>query len=232
MYRYLHDQTLHLANQGFTRLEIAEMLTLPAQLDRAWHNRGYYGSISHDVKAVYQKYLGFFDGNPANLHPLPPVESGKKYVELAGGAEALLAKAREAFERGEYRWTAQLVNHLVFADPDNAAARELQADALEQLGYQSESGPWRNFYLTRRPGAARRRREGRDAERRLSADVVAAMSVDMLLDFLAVRLNGERAADADIALTLVLTDLDERYAVEVANGVLNYTPGETPPAPR
>jgi alkyl sulfatase BDS1-like metallo-beta-lactamase superfamily hydrolase len=224
MYRYLHDQTMHLANQGFTMLEIAERLTLPERLDRAWHNRGYYGSINHDVKAVYQKYLGFFDGNPANLHPLPPVESGKKYVELAGGPDALLANARKAFEQGEYRWTAQLVNHLVFADPDNAAARGLQADALEQLGYQSESGPWRNFYLS---GA----QELRDGVAKVATpnaaapDVVAAMSVDMLLDFLAVRLDGQRAADADIALTLVLTDLDERYAVEVANGVLNYTPG-------
>ena len=162
---------------------------------------------SHDVKAVYQKYLGFFDGNPANLHPLPPVESGKKYVDLAGGADALLAKGREAYARGEYRWTAQLVNHLVFADPGNAAARELQADALEQLGYQSESGPWRNFYLT----GAQELRSGvakAATPSAASGDVVAAMSVDMLLGFLAVRLNGQRAADADIALTLVLTDAE------------------------
>jgi alkyl sulfatase BDS1-like metallo-beta-lactamase superfamily hydrolase len=224
MYRYLHDQTLHLANKGFTSLEIAEMFELPAELDRAWHNRGYYGTISHDVKGVYQKYLGFFDGNPANLHPLPPVESGRKYVELAGGADALLAKAREAFERGEYRWTAQVVNHLVFADPENADARGLQADALEQLGYQSESGPWRNFYLT---GA----KELRDGVLKVAApnaaapDIVAAMSSEMLLDFMAIRLNGERAADADIAFTLVLPDTSERFAVEIGNGVLNYTPG-------
>jgi alkyl sulfatase BDS1-like metallo-beta-lactamase superfamily hydrolase len=223
MYRYLHDQTLHLANQGFTSLEIAEMLKLPDSLDRAWHNRGYYGSVSHDVKAVYQRYLGWFDGNPANLHPLPPADAGKGYVELAGGADALLAKATEAFERGEYRWTAQLVNHLVFADPDNAAARELQADALEQLGYQAESGPWRNFYLS---GA----KELRDGVVRVATpdasnpDVVGAMSVGMLLDYLAIRLNGERAAGADIALTLVLDDLGETHAVEVADGVLNHTP--------
>jgi len=224
MYRYLHDQTLHLANQGFTSLEIAEMLTLPPKLDQAWHNRGYYGSVNHDVKAVYQKYLGWFDGNPANLHALPPVESGKGYVELAGGADALLAKAREAFERGEYRWTAQLVNHLVFADPDNTAARELQADALEQLGYQAESGPWRNIYLS---GT----KELRDGVVKVTVpdpanpDVLAAMSTDLLLDYLAIRLNGERAAEADIAVTLVLSDLEERYAIEVANGVLNYTQG-------
>ena len=200
------------------------MLTLPPKLDRAWHNRGYYGSVSHDVKAVYQRYLGWFDGNPANLHALPPVESGKGYVELAGGADALLAKAREAYERGEYRWTAQLVNHLVFADPDNAAARELQADALEQMGYQAESGPWRNFYLS---GA----QELRDGVVRAFApdtsnpDVIGAMSIGMLLDYLAIRLNGERAAEADVAITLVLSDLDERYAIEVAGGVLNHTQG-------
>ncbi len=224
MYRYLHDQTLHLANQGYTSLEIAEMLTLPPKLDRAWHNRGYYGSVSHDVKAVYQRYLGFFDGNPANLHPLPPVQSGKGYVELAGGPEALLAKAREAFERGDYRWTAQLANHLVFADPDNVAARELEADALEQLGYQAESGPWRNFYLT----GAKELREGVvrvTAPSAANPDVVSAMGIDMLLDFLAIRLNGERAAQADIAITLVLSDLGERYAIEVAHGVLNHTQG-------
>ena len=224
MYRYLHDQTLHLANQGFTSLEIAEMLKLPDQLHHAWHNRGYYGSVSHDVKAVYQKYLGFFDGNPANLHPLPPVESGKRYVELAGGAEALLAKGREAYERGEYRWTAQVVNHLVFAEPGNAAARELQADALEQLGYQSESGPWRNFYLT----GAQELRDGVASvatPSTASGDVVAAMSVEMLLDFMAVRLNGERAADADLSFTLVLSDEGTRWAVEVAKGVLIATPG-------
>jgi len=224
MYRFIHDQTLHLANQGYTSLEIAEMLSLPPKLDRAWHNRGYYGSVSHDVKAVYQRYLGFFDGNPANLQPLPPVESGEGYVELAGGPDALLAKAREAFERGEYRWAAQLLNHLVFAEPDNTAARELEADALEQLGYQAESGPWRNFYLT---GA----KELRDGVVRVSTptasnpDVVGAMGIDMLLDFVAIRLNGERAADAQIAITLVLSDLDERYAIEVADGVLNHVEG-------
>ncbi|MEI6451982.1 MAG: alkyl sulfatase dimerization domain-containing protein, partial [Actinomycetes bacterium] len=168
--------------------------------------------------------LGWFDGNPANLHALPPVESGKGYVELAGGADALLAKAREAFARGEHRWTAQLVNHLVFADPDNTAARELQADALEQLGYQAESGPWRNIYLS---GA----KELRDGVVKVTVpdpanpDVLAAMSIDLLLDYLAIRLNGERAAQADVAVTLVLSDLEERYAIEVANGVLNYTQG-------
>ncbi len=148
MYKYLHDETLRLANQGYTMLEIPELIELPADLFRAWYNRGYYGTINHNVKAIYQRYLGFFDGNPATLHPLPPEDAGKKYVEFMGGADALLAKAQESFDKGEYRWVAQVVNHLVFAEPDNEAARELQAQALEQLGYQAESGPWRNFYLT------------------------------------------------------------------------------------
>jgi len=225
MYRYLHDQTLHLANQGYTSVEIAEMFKLPPVLDRAWHNRGYYGTVNHDVKAVYQRYLGWFDGNPANLHPLPPAETGRRYVDLAGGPEALVAKAREAFDRGEYRWTAQLVNNLVFADPDNTDARELQADALEQLGYQAESGPWRNFYLS----AAQELRDGVKVivtpTTTGAVDIVMALTVEMLLDFLAIRLNGERAAEAHIALTLELTDLGQRYAIEVANGVLNYTEG-------
>ena len=221
MYRYLHDQTLHWANKGYTPTEIAETLRLPAELDRAWHNRGYYGSVNHDVKAVYQKYLGWFDGNPANLHPLPPTETGKRYVDLAGGSDALLEKAREAFGAGEYRWTAQLVNNLVFADPHNVDARALQADALEQLGYQSESGPWRNFYLT----AAKELRDGvvKMVAPQLSGDVVAALSVDLILDLLAIRLNGERAAGADVRMTLVLGD--SRFAIEIANGVLNWTEG-------
>jgi alkyl sulfatase BDS1-like metallo-beta-lactamase superfamily hydrolase len=224
MYRYLHDQTLHLANQGYTSLEIAEMMKLPPKLDRAWHNRGYYGTVSHDVKAIYQRYLGFFDGNPANLHPLPPAESAEGYVELAGGPDALLAKAQASFDRGEYRWTAQLTNHLVFADPDHVAARELEADALEQLGYQAESAPWRNFYLT----GAQELRDGVAAALAptvANPDVIGAMDIGMLLDYMAIRLNGEHAATTRIAVTLVLTDLDERYALEVENGVLNHTRG-------
>jgi alkyl sulfatase BDS1-like metallo-beta-lactamase superfamily hydrolase len=148
LYRWLHDQTLRLANHGFTPTEIAEQLDLAPELASEFHTRGYYGTVNHNVKAVYQRYLGWFDGNPANLHPLPPEDAGRRYVEFMGGAGLLLAKAREAFAAGEYRWVAQVVNHLVFAEPDNTDARHLQADALEQLGYQAESGPWRNFYLT------------------------------------------------------------------------------------
>ncbi|MSY23070.1 MAG: MBL fold metallo-hydrolase, partial [Actinobacteria bacterium] len=148
IYRYLHDQTMRLANHGHTANEIAEMLALPDAIADEWFNRDYYGTVSHNVKAVYQRYLGWFDANPAHLHELPQVDSAKKFVEYMGGADAVLERATEDFNRGEYRWVAQVVNHLVFADPTSQSARELQADALEQLGYQSESGPWRSFYLT------------------------------------------------------------------------------------
>ena len=167
LYRYIHDETLRLANHGYGPAEIAEMIQLPAGIAGSFANRGYYGSVSHDVKAVYTYYLGFFDGNPATLHQLPPVEGARKTVEYMGGADAVLARARVDFERGEYRWVAQAVNNVVFADPDNAEARGLQADALEQLGYQAENGTWRNFYLSAAQGAPGRGRGDGDAEHRL-----------------------------------------------------------------
>jgi alkyl sulfatase BDS1-like metallo-beta-lactamase superfamily hydrolase len=225
MYKYLHDETLRLANQGYTILEIPEIIELPAELFRAWYNRGYYGSVNHNVKAVYQRYLGFFDGNPANLHPLPPEASGKLYVDLAGGADALLAKAHQAYGEGNYRWVAQVVNHLVFADPDNQAARQLQADALEQMGYQAESGPWRNFYLS----GAKELRDGvldLPAPKAVSPDTVRATPLDMFFDLLAVRLIGPRAAGKTIVLNTHFTDIGERYVLTVENGVLNYARGK------
>jgi len=224
MYKYLHDETLRLANQGYTLLEIPEIIHLPAEIYRAWHNRGYYGSINHNVKAIYQRYLGFFDGNPATLHPLPPEAAGRKYVEFMGGADALLANARRAFDQGEYRWVAQVVNHLVFADPDNEAARDLQADALEQLGYQAESGPWRNFYLS----AAKELRDGvmdLATPKSTNPDIVRATPLDMFFDLLAVRLIGEKAEDTVITLNAHFTDIDEQYVLRIEHGVLNYARG-------
>ncbi len=222
MYRYLHDETLRLANHGYTMHEIAEMVKLPANLSREWYNRGYYGSVNHNVKAIYQKYLGFFDGNPANLHPLPPEEASKKYVETMNGSEAILNKARASFEKGEYRWVAQLVNHLVFAEPDNQEARNLQAEALEQLGYTAESGPWRNFYLT---GAKELRAGLVVAEKTstASADAIKAMTLDMFFDYMAVRLNGPKAAGKTIILNFDFTDTGAQYLVEMENSVLTYT---------
>lgn len=221
LYKYIHDETLRLANQGFVSDEIAEMVQPPDSVAGHFANRGYYGSVSHDVKAQYQLYLGWFDGNPANLHPLPPVETAKRRIDYMGGANAVLARARQDYEAGAYRWVSQVVNDVVFADPDNQDARNLQADTLEQLGYQSEAGPWRNFYLT----AAKELRDGvkvLPTAVTASADTIRGMSLDMYLDYLAIRLNGPEAAGTTLRINAVFTDLDVTYALLVDNGVLNY----------
>jgi alkyl sulfatase BDS1-like metallo-beta-lactamase superfamily hydrolase len=192
-YRYINDQTLRLANHGQTLNEIAENFHMPPEVEQHWAMRGYYGSVYHNVKATYVKYLGWFDGNPFPLHILPPEEAGKNYVEFMGGADSVLKHAKEAFANGEYRWAAEVTNHVVFANPNNKAARELNADALEQLGYQSESGPWRNFYLT----GAKELCDGvmqLPAPNTSSRDTVSSMSLEMFFDYLGVRLNGEKAA--------------------------------------
>ncbi|MFC2074752.1 alkyl/aryl-sulfatase [Bdellovibrionota bacterium] len=221
LYRYINDQTLRLANHGYTMLEIAEMIKLPKSLDLVWSNRGYYGTINHDVKAAYNLYLGYFDGNPANLHPLPPVEASKRYVEFMGGPRKVLRKARKSYKKGDYRWVAQVVNHVVFANPENQKARDLQADALEQLGYQAESGSWRNFYLT----AAQELRQGvakLELPMTASPDTVRAMTVDMLFDYLGVRLNGPKAAGNTIALNWDFTDTNQKYTLNLENSAVSY----------
>lgn len=228
-YRFLHDETLRLANRGETMLEIAEQLELPPALARTWSSRGYYGSVNHNVKAIYQRYLGFFDGNPATLHPHPPVEAAKRYIAYMGGAEAILERARADHEAGDDRWVAEVVRHVVFADPDNVEARDLLADALTQLGYQAESGPWRNFYLT----GAKELRDGvmvLPTPTTSSPDVIAVMPTSLILDYLAVRLHHREAADLAGTALLALTDVDERHLLEVSNGVLHNRPvpaGET-----
>ena len=221
MYRYLHDQTLRLANRGFTPTEIAAEVKLPPSLERTWSCRGYYGTVSHNVRAVYQRYLGFFDGNPAHLDPHPPVEAARRYVELAGGMDPLLAHARLASEQGDYRWVVEVCSHAVFADPTHAQARELHAEALEQLGYQSESAVWRNLYLVGAhelrhgpPPAPRGRRVA-------SADVARALSIEQLWDAMGVRLDGPRAWGAQIVLAWDFTDVGERWTVTVENGALS-----------
>lgn len=226
LYKYIHDQTLRMANHGLTPLEIAEDLTLPPSLASEWYTRGYYGTLNHNAKAVYQRYLGWFDGNPANLHKLPPAQAGRRYVDLAGGPDALLDKARAAFEAGEYRWVAEIVNHLVFADPSNADARQLQADALEQMGYQAESGPWRGFYLT----AAMELRNPRPPAtepRQGAAGQIRALPADQLLDSLSVRLNGTKAGDRALAFNLTFADTGEAFAVSIENAVLHHAAGKT-----
>jgi alkyl sulfatase BDS1-like metallo-beta-lactamase superfamily hydrolase len=222
VYRYLHDQTMRLANLGYTPIEIAEEVGLPDDLRTEFSNRGYYGTVSHNVKAVYQKYLGWFDGNPANLDPLPPSAAGAKYVEFMGGADEVLRRARACFDDGEYRWVAQVVNHVVFADPDNMDARALQADALEQLGYQAESAVWRNFYLT----AAQELRNGPPMLPGVtqSSELNQAMTPAMALDYLGVRLNGPRAAGVRLSFTLELEG-HEPIALGVQNGTIHYVEG-------
>lgn len=221
LYRYINDQTLHMVNQGMTMREIADAFKMPDSLANVWANRGYYGSVYHDVAATYVLYLGWFDGNPATLHELPPVEESKKYVEFMGGADQVLQKAKAAYDKGEYRWVAQVVHHVVFADPNNHAAKNLEADALEQLGYQAESGPWRNFYLS---GA----QELRNGVARLptpntaSPDTVRAMSPDLFFDYLGVRLNSQKAGNAHVKLNFDFGK-DGKYFVELENGVLNHT---------
>ncbi|MCU1454729.1 MAG: alkyl sulfatase-like hydrolase [Acidimicrobiales bacterium] len=230
-YRFIHDQTMRLANHGHTLIEVAEALRLPPALDAEPTSRGYYGTVNHNAKAVYQRYLGWFDGNPAHLHPLPPQEAGTRYVEMMGGADEVLRRAQAWFEQGEYRWVAQVVDHVVFAEPDNLAARALQADALEQLGYQSESGPWRDFYLTGAqelrggpPGAL-----GGGAS--VDADTVAAMTTEMLFDYLGVRIDGLAAARRRFAFDVEVTDRGERWALGVEHGALHAVGGRAAERP-
>lgn len=225
MYGYLNDQTLHLANQGVTINQIHERLTVPPELANEWFNRGYHGSVSHNVRAVVNKYLGYYDSNPATLNPLAPEDSAKKYVEFMGGADHLLQMARASFDKGEYRWVVEVVNKLVFADPTNQAARNLQADALEQLGYQAENAGWRNSYLV----AAQELRNGVPRNlpslRVSNPDALAAMDTGLLFDYLGVRMNAQKAEGEDFSINLVLPDKNEQYLLELKNSHLNNIKG-------
>jgi alkyl sulfatase BDS1-like metallo-beta-lactamase superfamily hydrolase len=204
MYRWIHDQTMRHANQGLNALEIAELLELPPEFAAHGHTTGYYGHLAHNVKAVFQRYLSWYDGNPANLWKLPPVDVGRRYVDLAGGPDALLASARASFDAGDYRWVAELVNHLVFADPTNIEARELQADALEQLGYQSESATFRNAFLM----GAQELRQGHPPMRPATrSSYFEAMSIDQLFDALAVRIRSEDVGGMAVSVNFTFTEL-------------------------
>jgi alkyl sulfatase BDS1-like metallo-beta-lactamase superfamily hydrolase len=197
---------------------------LPASLDGAWHGRGYYGHIRHNVKAIYQKYLGWYDANPVNLDPLPPVESGRKYVEYMGGADAILARAARDFANGEFRFVAQAVSHLVFADPDNQAARAMLADTFEQLGYASESSTWRNAYLF----GAQELRQGMPKvppRSTMPRETLAALRTEQLWDVLGVRLNGPKAEGKRIVLNWNFTDTGETFVLNLENSALTYMAG-------
>jgi len=221
LYKFAHDQTIRLMNHGLTATEIAETIKLPTSLEGAWHARGYYGHIRHNVKAIYHKYLGWYDANPVHLDPLPPVESGKKYVEYMGGAAAILERAAKDFANGEFRFVAQVLSHLVFAEPDNHAARALLADAFEQLGYAAESATWRNAYLF---GAQELRQGMPKAPPRppMPRETLAALRTGQLWDVLGVRLNGPKAEGKHIVLNWSFTDTVENFVLTLENSALTY----------
>ncbi len=227
-YKFLHDQTVRLMNNGLTPTEIAEQLALPEPLARQWYNRGYYGTMSHNSKAVYQRYLGWYDANPAHLNPLPPEEEGKHFVAAMGGGKKVMKQADKAIAAGDLRWAATILNHLVFADDTNMAAREKLAQVYTQLGYAAEAGTWRNIYLT---GA----QELRVGPAKLSSgsfapDVLAATTTSMLLDIAAVRLNPDKALARPVKINLVLSDRGETHLIQVRNGVMIHEAGVQDPA--
>ncbi len=225
MYKYIHDQALRLANKGYTPLEAAEVIELPPELARKWYNRQYHGTVHHDVRGVFTKELGMWDGDPVSLHPHVPVETAKRYVDLIG-AEKILEEGKRAFGDGDYRWAAQILHHLVFAQPDNQDAKNLQADAYEQMGYQTEAPQWRGIYLT----AARELREGvlEASFTTASPDTLAAMPLDILFDFAGVHVIGDKAVDTDVRIDFSFTDLDQTWTIWIKHGVLNARVGASP----
>jgi alkyl sulfatase BDS1-like metallo-beta-lactamase superfamily hydrolase len=219
LYKYLHDQTVRLMNHGFNGAEIAEMLRLPDNLAAQWHTHGYYGTVSHNAKAIYQHYLSWYDGNPSNLHALPPEPAAHRYVEYMGGAQTMLERARRDYERGDYRWVAQVMNHLVFAQPDLREARELGAAALEQMGFQAQSATWRNAFLL----GARELREGyvhTSSNGKRAVDMVCAMTDELFFDFLAIRVDGLKVQSLNARLAWHFTDTQRRYMLNLSNGAL------------
>lgn len=220
LYAYLHDQTLRMLNQGLTGAEIAEVIQLPPALEQAWNARGYYGSVSHNVKAIYQRYMGWFDGNPARLWPHPPAQLATRYVAALGGVDAVVELARAAYDEGDLRWAATLLDHAVFDSPGHADARALYADSLEQLAYGAENGTWRNFFLS---GATELREGNFGTPTQTSAPaILAQLTPTQLLDAIAISVDGPKAWDLDLAFDLTLTDLDQNFRVTLRNGVLVY----------
>jgi alkyl sulfatase BDS1-like metallo-beta-lactamase superfamily hydrolase len=226
MYLYLHDQTLRMINQGYNGAEIAELLETPPALAQQWHTHGYYGSVSHNVKAIYQRYMGWYDANPANLWPHPPEAAAVRYVAAMGGRDRALAMARQAWDDGDYRWCAELGKHLVFADDTDTEARAVLADALEQLGFGAENGTWRNAFLA---GATELRSGNFGTPATTSPDLAYSLSVSQVFDSIAVRIDGPRAWDEHVVSAWRITDEDTTYLAELRNGVLHHrTVAEAP----
>jgi alkyl sulfatase BDS1-like metallo-beta-lactamase superfamily hydrolase len=228
MYAYLHDQTLRLLNRGHTGVEIAEMFQMPPALDRAWHTHGYYGSVSHNVKAVYQRYMGWFDGNPARLWPHPPEALSPRYVDAMGGIDRVVGLAQAAFDSGDFRWAATLLDHAIFTDSEHAAARALYADTLEQLAYGAENGTWRNFFMS----GATELREGNfgTAATTASISMLSQLTPEQIFDGVAIRVDGPGSWDLDIAIDISFADLAVNYRLTLRNGVLVYRKVSSDPA--
>jgi alkyl sulfatase BDS1-like metallo-beta-lactamase superfamily hydrolase len=227
MYKFINDQTLNLANKGYTMDEIADRVKLPASLRQYWYTHSFYGTVPMAVKATYQRYIGFYDGNPVNLKRLTPAEYGKSMTEYMGGADAVLPRLRKDYDAGKYELVASIAQYLVDADPGNREARQIEADALEQLGYQAESGTDRNAYLT---AASELRGTLRTPGRNMiSGDIMSAMTMGQLLDYLSVRVNAEKAAGADYTMNLRITDTGETARIRIKNSVLMYWLNETAP---
>ncbi|KJY94137.1 hypothetical protein TW84_00350 [Vibrio neptunius] len=222
MYKYTHDQTVRLMNQGYIGSEISEMIEFPDEIGNTWSSRGYYGTLRHNSRAVYQRYMGWYNGNPSDLNNLPPADAAEKYVEYMGGEQQALKKAKADFDKGHYRWVAEVLKHVVFANPESKKGKELLADTYEQLGYQAESGPWRSVYLQ----GAYELRNGTPSTggtNVASPDIIKNMPPEMLFDYLAVRILPEKAAGKTLSMNINFTDLDEQYALYVENSVLNHT---------
>jgi alkyl sulfatase BDS1-like metallo-beta-lactamase superfamily hydrolase len=220
LYAYLHDQTLRQLNQGHTGIEIAENFAMPPALEKAWHTHGYYGSVNHNVKAVYQRYMGWFDGNPGRLWAHPPEALGPRYVEAIGGIDRVVEIAQRAFDEGDFRWAATLLDHAVFSDQSHEGAKALYADTLEQLAYGAENATWRNFFLA----GATELREGNfgTPTQTASPSLLSQLSPEQIFDSLAISVNGPRAWDFDLALDISFADLGSNYRLTLRNGVLVY----------
>jgi alkyl sulfatase BDS1-like metallo-beta-lactamase superfamily hydrolase len=217
LYGYLHDQTLRLLNKGYTGSEAAEIIEMPPALDAAWHTHGYYGSVSHNVKAIYQRYMGWFDGNPANLWQHPPVERAERYVDSMGGADAVVGRAQRYVDAGDLRFAIELLNHVVFAQPDHDEAKKLLASSYTTLGFGAENATWRNFYLM----GAKELRDGIAPQPTAVGghDMIAALTVVQIFDSIAIRIDGPKAWALDFAVDWHFTDIDEKWRTTLSNGV-------------
>jgi len=221
LYKYINDQSLRLMNAGYIGSEIAEQIQLPPELGQFWPNREYYGTLRHNSRAVYQRYMGWYTGNPSDLNDLPPQPAAEKYIAYMGGEKAVLDKATADFNSGNYRWVATVLRHVVFANPNNLEAKHMLADTYEQLGYQAESGIWRSIYLQ---GAYELRYNVPDTSNRQTSDIIAALTPEMLFDYLAIHVDGPKTFGKKFVLNVTFTDLNKPYSLVLENGVLNYFP--------